>query len=455
MSTPTAAVSSTLHPPIGNFGLGSRPAIIVSMLQCIFFFSSAAAKPWFSLWFTQAYGDGTVIGLLTAVSPLAALLSGGVWGHLVDRTGMPYSVLGFMMTVGTVFRLILMLTLHNTPVQPNLWLLTGLLVLSEVCVTPGYSVIDAASLYLLGPHRRHLYGRIRMWGAVGWGSGAAVAGWLADMAGMPALMLHVAASTVLAVGLAMYGHVLSQARRRQVEALRHPELLPPAERTPSPVASAPASASPAQGFRAVVTVLQLAHIRWMLLLVASMGMVYGSIVAELFPRIHQLHGAHIISGLSLTITCVAETPVMAYSGMLIQRAGILPLLALVLAAYGTRLVLYYFTTDPGWILAIEPLHGITFGLGWPSSVHYADEYAPPAARATVQGMLGSTYAGLGVGAGAILAGVLSNYLALSQVFLAMLGCLVPATIAWARLATFRRADILAADAEVQPLLQKP
>lgn len=49
-----------------------------------------------------------------------------------------------------------------------------------------------------------------------------------------------------------------------------------------------------------------------------------------------------------------------------------------------------------WIFPfLEILHGPSFGLCWPTMVSYADKAAPPGTKATMQGLIGAVFEGLG------------------------------------------------------------
>lgn len=112
-------------------------------------------------------------------------------------------------------------------------------------------------------------------------------------------------------------------------------------------------------------------------------------------------------GLSITATCVAEVPVFHFSGSIIKRLGISGSADLVLAAFVVRLVAY--STMSTWptvwlVLAVEPLHGLTFGLAWATGTAFAKSAAPPGLEATMQSAFQSTYFGLGTGFGGLVGG---------------------------------------------------
>ena len=49
-----------------------------------------------------------------------------------------------------------------------------------------------------------------------------------------------------------------------------------------------------------------------------------------------------------------------------------------------------------WVFLIfEVLHGPSFGLCWPAMVSYGEKVAPPGTKATIQGLVGAIFEGIG------------------------------------------------------------
>ena len=61
--------------------------------------------------------------------------------------------------------------------------------------------------------------------------------------------------------------------------------------------------------------------------------------------------------------------------------------------------------SPWWVLAAEPLHGLTFGAAWAAGVARAAALAPPGLAASTQSVYSGVYLGLGSAAGAFVGGV--------------------------------------------------
>ncbi|GAQ79149.1 major facilitator superfamily protein [Klebsormidium nitens] len=140
------------------------------------------------------------------------------------------------------------------------------------------------------------------------------------------------------------------------------------------------------------------------LVVSLMGVGMGTIEGFLPLRLHELGGSPTLIGLTLTMTCVAEVPMMWFSGRLIKRLGVLGVLYLVLGCYVARLAYYSVLVEPWAVLPIELLHGVTFGCGWTAGTVHAGRIAPPGMAATMQALFAGAYSGIGDGLGMLLGG---------------------------------------------------
>lgn len=56
---------------------------------------------------------------------------------------------------------------------------------------------------------------------------------------------------------------------------------------------------------------------------------------------------------------------------------------------------YSLITNPWMYLVVEILHGPTLGLCRPTMIAYGDKIAPSGTRATMQGLVGAIFEGIG------------------------------------------------------------
>lgn len=78
-----------------------------------------------------------------------------------------------------------------------------------------------------------------------------------------------------------------------------------------------------------------------------------------------------------------------------KKVGSAKSMVIVLFSIAIRFLLYSSLTDPWWVLPIEVLNGVTFGLFYANMVTYASSISPPGAEATMQNVVGALFEGGG------------------------------------------------------------
>jgi hypothetical protein len=113
------------------------------------------------------------------------------------------------------------------------------------------------------------------------------------------------------------------------------------------------------------------------------------------PRARQREG-HCLGPCSpvdaiVTNSCIvypaAEIPAFHYQGLLLKYIDLSSMLHVVQLAYVLRLALYAmlpWAGSPAWVLPVELLHGICFGLGWGCGTVQCKRIAPSGLEATMQ-----------------------------------------------------------------------
>jgi PPP family 3-phenylpropionic acid transporter len=135
-------------------------------LSLVWFFvlgGLGAFFPFYALYLRENAGlSGTQVGLVMATLPLVGVLTQGLWGQLADRTGSRAQVLA-LLALGAAL---------GYGAIPHSSGFTGFLVLTAVLALFSTSLIPtcvAVSLALLRESGGHGFGRVRVWGTVGFG----------------------------------------------------------------------------------------------------------------------------------------------------------------------------------------------------------------------------------------------------------------------------------------------
>lgn len=92
-----------------------------------------------------------------------------------------------------------------------------------------------------------------------------------------------------------------------------------------------------------------------------------------------------LQGLVMGIQCFGgELPFFFLSGWILKKIGHIHATSLVLLGFGLRFLLYSLLINPWYVLPIEFLNGITFGIFYSTMASYASIVAPAGTEATLQ-----------------------------------------------------------------------
>ncbi len=117
------------------------------------------------------------------------------------------------------------------------------------------------------------------------------------------------------------------------------------------------------------------------------GILCGIMFAFLNYFLDSLPGAsNTLFGLMTIVACSSEVPVMFTSGWFYRRIGPVNCLYLTFVTYAIRYTAYSFLENPWLVLAIEPIHGISWGLMFSVTQAYAASFSPPGLQATGPGL---------------------------------------------------------------------
>ncbi len=333
--------------------------------------------PFLVLYYSQAGLSGPQIGLLVGISPIITWLAAPLWGALADSTRQHRAMLSV-----TVLGAMLMVALLSWATELA-WFLP-IVAGYAFFAAPVMPLVDNSVMELLG-ERSALYGRQRVWGAIGWGVAGALAGMLVDRLGLGfsfyAYLFFMAVGLAVSTRMVVSGGTIGQPFGAGIRTV--------------------------MGNRPLMIFLVTA-------LIASMGS--GIVHNYLFLYLSDLGASETLMGLSLTVATLSEMPVFFFSSWLLRKVGARGLLLLAIAAYVVRLLAYTLMPPVWLVLPINLLHGLTFSALWVAGVSYVNEVTPKGSGATAQGLFSGLTMGLGSATGAVLGGTLYDSLGPTVVF---------------------------------------
>lgn len=115
------------------------------------------------------------------------------------------------------------------------------------------------------------------------------------------------------------------------------------------------------------------------------GMTMSIIRTFLFWHLKDLGAPQILFSLIAGVNCIAEVFVYYFSSLFIRRVGHLKVIYIALICYSLRLFYYGLLKQPWYVLAAEPLSGITTAAAWATMTSFVGLNANPESVTTMQG----------------------------------------------------------------------
>jgi MFS transporter, PPP family, 3-phenylpropionic acid transporter len=341
--------------------------VFPSVYYFLFYGAFSVLLPFLAI-FYKAHGlTGGQIGLLAALPPIISFFGAPLWTGAADASHR-HKLVAMLSTLGVVV---------ITLIIPGIASFGGLLLVISLYAffgAPSSSLIDSAVLTMLGD-RKERFGRIRLWGTVGYGILAPFAGTLIGRLGL---------------NWAFWGYAILMLGGFLII-------------TQIPFRQSRSSGSFWSGMRVL-----FANRPWMLFLIMVFiaGIGNATINNYLFVYMQSLGASNTLMGFALTASTLSEIPAMYFSDRLLRRFGARGMLIIAMTTIGLRLIGYSLVTRAWVVLLIQLCHGLTFAAIYTAGVHYADQVAPPGMKATTQGMFSGTLMGFGSAAGGLLGGIL-------------------------------------------------
>ncbi|XP_019640591.1 PREDICTED: major facilitator superfamily domain-containing protein 6-like [Branchiostoma belcheri] len=263
------------------------------------------------------------------------------------------------------------------------WLLFLLLV-------PGLSIhasvltqSDAYTMQTLGEEKTEGYGRQRLWGSIGWGIFATVSGFSTDLLGDENGQSNYdfAFYSFAAFGmvtLLLVGFTFKSWNQSEQHNMAHH----------------------------IRQLICKKNVIVFLSVLFVLGSSFGVLETFAFWFLKDLGGSQLLLGLCLTVNCIAEVPFFFFSGKLIEKISHKGVFTVALFFFALRFLLLSLLVDPWWAIPVEVLHGTTYGAMFAASTTYASQIAPPGMEATMQGVMGAVFMGVGWASGSLIGGAL-------------------------------------------------
>ncbi len=360
----------------------TTPMARLSMMMFLEYVIWGSWLPLLALYLGNVLGfSGSQIGWIFATPAIACVVALFVGGQLADRVMSTEKLLAVLHVIGGIAMLALAF-------QTTFWAFFVIMLVYQLAYIPTMSLTNAIAFHHV-PDARKDFGRIRLWGTIGW----IAASWpfVFILAGKTGEALEAALSSIFIVA-AVASFALAAFSLT----------LPP---TP-PGRDAQAANAPLAAIRflAVPAIFVLFVVTFMDALVHQ---AYFQLTSPFLERAG-LPANWIMPAMS--IGQIAEILTMAILGSVLSRYGWRTTLAVGIAAHALRFFVYSIG-DPLWLMvAINIVHGMCYAFFFAAVYIFVDEYLPKDSRASAQGLFNLLILGLGPFFGSLLWGFLADTL---------------------------------------------
>jgi PPP family 3-phenylpropionic acid transporter len=340
---------------------------------CYFFYQGAIGciGPLLYLAYRRHGLSAAGIGLAIAVAHGVQLFAGPLWGGASDvlaRRKGPSLLVAACLGAGSSL-LVLRQVLQQGRLIPTL-LLVAVWSLFAGAILP---LLDSATLGLLGENRRG-YGRVRVWGCVGFAIAALLVGRLGGQRDIDVLFSLYAVLLVICAAVAL--------------------TLPRA------------SAGAGFPFRAALQLVRSPRMSLFLAGALLLGISDMAWYGTLSLYLDDLGASVRLTALVLAVSSLSEIPLVGTASWWLGRLGPARTTAVAFAGFASLWLGFSFITRPEMALVLIPLRGFSNGLYQVSGVIYVAEAAPPGYAGLAQGAFRGINSGLGPIIGSAVGGAL-------------------------------------------------
>ncbi|XP_059093691.1 uncharacterized protein LOC131888779 [Tigriopus californicus] len=146
------------------------------------------------------------------------------------------------------------------------------------------------------------------------------------------------------------------------------------------------------------------------------GTFWGFIEGFLFWFLDDLGASKLLMGWTVAVGMMTSLPFLIFSGPITELLGHINVIVIGMLAYCIRLLGYSFLQDPVYVYPYEALEGFTMALMMTSAVTYVAKISSPSTIASVMGIMGALFFGIGKGSGSLFGGLLMGYIGARSAF---------------------------------------
>jgi PPP family 3-phenylpropionic acid transporter len=353
--------------------------------------------PFFVLWLSSRGFSPSRIGVVLAVSSLAAVLAAPFWSHAADRR------IGTVRTLQIAFVSAGVLAMGLAATGSAFIAVAAFAAALAAAQAPQTPLTDALAVSILGA-RLHEYGSFRLWASVGWGVGAVTFGVVFQLVGLGPML------PVYAVGVGVCAWYVGWFRTARPQRDVHTSMF-------GSVGDA------------------LLHVpRLPVYLVGVFVLGASTHAAWDFVPLQIAAGGKgpLLVGIAAGVSAFVEIPFMRSSGSLLDRFGPRRVFVAGASVYAMASLAWAIVTAPLAVSAVRVAIGVGFGLTYVTLVVMTGTLVPDRLRNTGQTLQQICSQGLAPIVGSLVGGYVYQHVGPRQMFLgSAIGIVVAIAIVWA------------------------
>ena len=362
-----------------------RTLAACAALSCVYFAAIGGFNPYAPLWYKELGLSVFAIGLLVSLQSWTRLFAPYLWGALADRSGRRVQIIRWAALASFVAGLGFLLPTRLATLAAAVFLMFAF---NAAIVPLTETVVAARMMKPDGTMDAKRYGRVRVWGSVGFLASVVLAGWWYQLRGLQAF----AGTTLLMLGL-----IALVAWRLPVQQEAQPHA---AHEAGEPIGA----------------VLRRPEVRWFFAGVFLTVLAHAALYGFFSLYLDSLGYGKPVVGLLWAVSVVVEIVWFAFQGRLLESWALHRWLIVAALLSALRFGLSAGFGASLWVLMLAQCsHAITFAAQHTVCIALVTRYFPGRLRGRGQAL----YSVLGYGCSGVLGGVGGAWLAQQQGYAAV------------------------------------
>ncbi|WP_240548504.1 MFS transporter [Paenibacillus lignilyticus] len=340
-------------------GSKTREVFMLRFFMYVIYTTQALVVSYFPLYFMDRGYTAGQIGIIYSTGPFISIFANIIFGTASDR----YRTIKKIMTLLMFGQLVMVSLLFTT----DAFVIVCFIMLAFYFFQTPVNPLSDSLILLSSQFTSKPYALIRVFGSLGFAFSAFLVGQLIKVTGtsttIPLAVGSISLALLLSFTLKDY-----QGTKRKIQfggflkLIRKPSIL---------------------SYFAIVLVVSIAHRMYEGFLAVTM---------------REMGADNSLVGIAWMISAISEIPILYLLGKYGHKFKELPLLAIASLMYALRFWLISEITDPIWIIPIQAMHSITFGIYMVTALRYLSSIIPDEFRSSGQAVYAIVWSGF---AGAI------------------------------------------------------